>query len=109
MNWRRIDRAPEAFRRHCLRRCRRARTLADPYRSRPGRPCALDEGQQAALKAMVYSAVNRRRFRFSIVPSRCWWLPPYGGIHPAGGLTAPLAGRLGLGLKLGGLLVTAKM
>src|SRR3982751_2482456 len=36
-NWWRIDRAPEAFRRHCLRRCRHARTLADPHRPRPGR------------------------------------------------------------------------
>src|SRR3954465_14534226 len=32
----------------------------------------------------LYSAVNRRRFLFSIVPSRCWWPPPYGGAHPAG-------------------------
>src|SRR3954468_6566976 len=32
-----MDRAPEAFRRPCLRRCRHARTLADPHRPRPGR------------------------------------------------------------------------
>src|SRR4051794_33164 len=32
-----MDRAPEAFRRHCLRRRRHARTLADPHRPRPGR------------------------------------------------------------------------
>src|SRR5215212_7337493 len=32
----------------------------------------------------LYSAVNRRRFLFSIVPSRCWWPPPYAGVHPAG-------------------------
>src|SRR4051812_45553159 len=32
----------------------------------------------------LYSAVNRRRFLFSIVPSRCWWTPPYEGVHPAG-------------------------
>src|SRR5919199_1482737 len=36
-NWCRIDRAPEAFRRHCLRRCRRARTLVHSSRPRPGR------------------------------------------------------------------------
>ena len=32
----------------------------------------------------LYSAVNRRRFRFSILRSRYWWAPPYGGVHPAG-------------------------
>jgi len=28
--------------------------------------------------------VNRRRFLVSIVRSRCWWAPPYEGVHTAG-------------------------
>src|SRR4051795_9110241 len=34
--------------------------------------------------SLLYSAVNRRRFLVSILRSRCWWAPPYGGVHPAG-------------------------
>src|SRR3954463_13950227 len=34
--------------------------------------------------SLSYSAVNRRRFLVPIPRSRCWWAPPYGGVHPAG-------------------------
>ena len=73
---------------------RDAGEVGEPHRvrARSGRPLSspptacrilpLSSGRSAA--SPLCSAANRRRFRISILRSRCWQAPPHGGVHPAG-------------------------